>query len=146
MSSTKVIFGGILALILLGIYAYLVTMALLVVFARVAPNQFTAQMASSLSLIGGLVSALVIAELAVTPPGQTPGMSRLDSEVSIRARTFFAIVVLLYLAVWTSAGVMAFIFGYLQHHGTLTSLTDMGQSWIGIAIAAGYSYFGIKPK
>jgi hypothetical protein len=44
------------------------------------------------------------------------------------------------------AGLAAFWVGYLRHQGALPALTDLGQSWLGVAIAAGYSYFGIKPQ
>lgn len=146
MNSAKMIFGGILVTILLGIYVYLVLMAVLVVKGALARESFTAEMASSLSLIGGLVSALVIAELAVTNPGETPGTRILGAEKPAAATNrVFVTAVFLYLTVWTLAGLVAFILGYLQHQGELTALTDMGQGWIGVAIAAGYSYFGIKP-
>lgn len=144
LHTVRVIFGAILMLTLLGIYTYVVVRALLVVIGGYDSTTFTQEMSSSLSLIGGLVSALVIAELAVTKPGDIPGDRRFPS-LQGQARRFFTLAVILYLMVWLLAGLAAFIFGYLRH-GSLSALTDMGQSWFGVAIAAGYSYFGIDPS
>ena len=49
-----------------------------------------------------------------------------------------------YLAVWTLAGLAAFVVG-LRHPDVLQPLTDLGQSWLGLAVAAGYAYFQISP-
>ncbi len=103
-------------------------------------------MTSALSLIGGLVSALVIAELAITEPGKAPVARVLDSDASVSAARFVKIVTGIYLLVWVVAGLTAFVVGYLQHPGVLQPLTDLGQSWLGLAVAAGYAYFGIQPK
>jgi hypothetical protein len=146
MDNSKLIFGGILVTILLGIYVYLVAVAMSVVLGRIPLASFTVQMASTLSLIGGLISALVIAELAVTTPGELPGARILGPNPTPGARNVVVLVVVLYLTVWTLTGLAAFIWGFLRHNGVLPALTDMGQSWIGVAIAAGYSYFGIKPS
>ena len=35
--------------------------------------------------------------------------------------------------------------GYLLHADVLSALTDLGQSWFGIAVAAGYAYLGVEP-
>jgi len=145
MDISKLVFGGVLVIILLGIYVYLVAVALMVVMGSVPRESFTPEMASTLSLIGGLVSALVIAELAVTTPGEPPGARILGERPTEGARNVVVWVVTLYLVVWTVTGLAAFIWGFLRHQGVLAALTDMGQSWIGVAIAAGYSYFGIKP-
>lgn len=143
--NSRLIFGGILVCILLGIYVYLITVALRVVLGTIPPDSFTPTMASTLSLIGGLVSALVIAELAVTTPGQPPGARILGPDPTIGAKRVVLGVVVLYLAVWTMTGLAAFIWAFLKNQGVVATLTDLGQSWIGVAIAAGYSYFGIKP-
>ena len=145
MNNSKLIFGGLLVTILLGIYVYLVDVALNVVLGRNPADSFTPQMASTLSLIGGLVSALVIAELAVTTPGELPGARVLGPNPTPGAKRVVVWVVILYLGAWTLTGLTAFIWGFLRNNTTVAAFTDMGQSWIGVAIAAGYSYFGIKP-
>jgi hypothetical protein len=104
-------------------------------------------MISALTLIGGLVSALVIAELAVTKPGETPVARTLDVEkMSARATTTVRIVTAVYLGVWTVAGLMAFFFGSMLYPKVLQPLSDLGQSWLGLAVAAAYAYLGTKPR
>jgi hypothetical protein len=145
MDNSRLIFGGILVCILLGIYVYLIAVALRVVLGSIPPGSFTPEMASTLTLIGGLVSALVIAELAVTTPGEPPGARILGAHPTAGAKRVVLWVVMLYLGVWTITGLAAFVWGFLRNQGLVGALTDLGQSWIGVAIAAGYSYFGIKP-
>jgi len=151
----KAIFSAIVALVLLGIYVSLVIYGIRVAgcISDAACNifdgsSFTDRMASSLALIGGLVSALVIAELAVTKPGEAPA-ARLFVEESYQAsKNLMRIVTGLYLIVWLLAGLLAFVFGYLMTEpDVLPALSDLGQVWLGIAVGAGYAYFGLNnPK
>src|SRR2546425_5349462 len=143
--NTKLLFGGVLVTILLVIYAYLVSIAVLVVTGRIPFDSFTPQMASTMSLIHGLVAALVVAELAITAPGEPPGSRIIAANPTPGAKRIVKPVILAYLIIWTVAGLAAFFWGFLRHAGTLSALTDLGQSWIGVAIAAGYAYFGIQP-
>lgn len=99
-----------------------------------------------MTTLGGLVSALVIAELAVTKPGETPAGRVLNTNPSQKAMTVLKITTIAYLAVWMLFGLLAFIFGYLLLPGVLQPLTDLGQSWLGIAVAAAYAYLGINQK
>jgi hypothetical protein len=148
MASTKLIFGAIIAYILLGLYVYLVWCAVSVVMST-DPDAiklgFTNLMSSSLVLIGGLVSALVIAELAITKPGEElieRAHTQNDSPVK---KNFIRVVVYSYLAVWIIAGLVTFLIS-LRRPDALQPLTDMGQTWLGLAVAAAYAYLGIKPK
>src|SRR5258707_776769 len=75
----QLIFGGFIAVMLLGLYVYAVVVALMVVtcVATTGCTQYTVAtfsdgFAGAMTTIGGLVSALVIAELAVTKPGEAP--------------------------------------------------------------------------
>ena len=75
----KAMFGGAIALVLLGIYVHLLRVAYLIVDCASqaactsrTPADFNDVMAQSLTVIGGLVSALVIAELAITKAGEAP--------------------------------------------------------------------------
>jgi hypothetical protein len=145
--STKMVFGGVIACILLGLYAYLVWSAISVVSCTPQPAclaDFTKPMASALALIGGLVSALVIAELAITKPGEPPVARALGPDTPALGRSIFKIVTYVYLAVWTLAGLSAFVVG-LRNPDVLQPLTALGQSWFGLAVAAGYAYFGLSP-
>ena len=146
--STKVMFGGAIALILLGLYVYLVAYAVMVVLgvSGLTVSNFTKGMTYGLATIGGLVSALVIAELAITKPGEPPAARILTASSSQAAQSGLKVVTFIYLAVWLATGLVAFIVGPLQHEDELKSLTDLGQSWLGLAVAAGYAYFGVDPK
>jgi hypothetical protein len=151
----KALFGGLIAIVLLGLYVYSVAMGILVVKCVSTPgctsrplSSFTDGMITALTLIGGLVSALVIAELAITRPGQTPGARMVgtrEATASTRVTNTVKIVTAVYLLVWVAAGLSAFVVGYMQHPKVLQPLTDLGQSWLGLAVAAAYVYFGIKP-
>lgn len=75
----KIAIGGLIAIILLGLYVYSVCLAILVVNCASTTgctsyplSSFTDGMVQALTLVGGLVSALVIAELAITKPGEAP--------------------------------------------------------------------------
>jgi hypothetical protein len=146
------IFGGTIAVILLGIYVHLLRVAYLIVDCATqtgcterTPADFNDVMAQTLSVIGGLVSALVIAELAITKPGETPGARALSVDASANAKNLLKVVTIVYVIVWLVAGLTAFITG-MYHPQVLPPLTSVGQSWLGLAVAAAYAYFGLQPK
>lgn len=145
--SAKTVVGGILASILLGIYGYLMWLAIAVVIKEgcdlaCQQREFNQSMASALMTIGGLVSGVIIAVLAITKPDETPG-ARLLSPSAQSATVAVKIVVYAYLAVWLVSGLAAFIVG-LNFEDAHKPLRDAGNAWLGLAIAAGYAYFGIN--
>ncbi len=151
----KAAFGAIVCTVLLIIYVYLVYVGVDVVICAGSdsctsptPADFNDRMASSLALIGGLVSALVIAELAATKPGEAPAARLLSPQQrSPMAKRVLTIITGVYLSVWLLAGLLAFFYGYLNSDpGLLPPLADLGQAWLGIAVGAGYAYFGIEQK
>lgn len=142
----RLIFGGTIVVILLGLYVYAVIFAILVALGRVA-GPLNSGFATTMTTIGGLVSALVIAELAITKPGEAPMARALASDTgqmrgpsAARILTLFSVI---YVAVWIILGLTAYVVGVLQFPGEVTTLTDLGQSWLGLAVAASYAYFGI---
>jgi hypothetical protein len=138
-------FGGILAVVLLGLYAWLVVVAARVALcAGAACGGFNAGMAQALSVTTGLVSALVIAELAVTPAGGVPAAHLLALPALPRARTWLRWISSIYIVVWLVAGLAAFVIG-LERPDALPALTSAGQAWFGVAVAAAYAYLGIRP-
>lgn len=149
----KLLFGGAIAVILLILYEYAVYEALAVVMCentsgctRYTTDSFTQGFAHAMSLIGGLVSALVIAELAVTKPGEAPVARAIGGASAGPTLSWtLTIVTAVYLAVWVIAGLAAYVVGTMWYPGKLQPLTDLGQSWLGLAVAAAYSYFGISP-
>jgi hypothetical protein len=149
----KLLFGGFIAIILLILYEYSVYEGLLVVMClstsactQYTADSFTPGFSHAMSLIGGLVAALVIAELAVTKPGEAP-VARTIGGTSDNATLSWTltIVTAVYLVVWVLAGLAAYVVGTMWYPGKLQPLTDLGQSWLGLAVAAAYSYFGISP-
>jgi len=75
---SRLTIGGVLAVVLLGLFAYAVVVALQV--ASNCASQNTCVLSDSIAFllqtIGALVSAVVISELAVTPPKDAPGTLR----------------------------------------------------------------------
>lgn len=149
----KGLFGGLVAITLLGLYVYAVYMAINGVetcvltqgCTAVPPGNFTDGMALVMSSIGGIVSALVIAELAVTQPGKQPiGMS-FTADLAALSPKFVKIVTAVYLLVWLGVGLWAFIIGVMQYPKLLEPLTNLGLAWLGLAVSAVYAYLGIKP-
>lgn len=149
----KKLIGGGLAVLLLLFYSALVIYAVVIVlgYGGLTAGDFTPGMANSLTTISGLVAAFVIAELAVTPPGKSPGVrlftspANPPSKPSPPAKT----VSWIYLLIWVATGATAFIVGvWLPEKSgqTLPTLTDLGKSWFGLAVAAGYSYLGVQPN
>jgi hypothetical protein len=101
-------------------------------------------MAQALSLIGGLVSALVIAELAIAKPGEAPARRALPNDAANWAVRTVSIVSTFYVLAWIGAGLTAFMVG-LYHPKEVPPLTTLGQAWLGLAVSAAYAYFGLKP-
>lgn len=148
----KAIFGGVIATVLLGIYIHLISLGYRVVDCVNTTGctgyglaDFNGGMAQALSIIGGLVSALVIAELAATKRGEPPAARALAANATPRARAILRIVTLVYILVWIVAGLVAFFVG-LYHPKDLPPITNLGQGWLGLAVASAYAYFGIDPK
>jgi len=147
----RLLFGGLISVVLLAVYVHLVSLAIKVVNCMAATgctkypeNYFNEGMAQALSVIGGLVSALVIAELAVAKAGQAPARRILAEDASPLAVRTVTIVSTFYVLVWIGAGLAAFIVG-LYHPMSVPPLTTLGQAWLGLAVSAAYAYFGIKP-
>jgi len=144
-------FGGALAFILLMLYAVSVIYMISAVAAwertvPVKPVEFSTGLVLVVTTIGGLVSALVITKLAVTPPGQSPTISLptvSDDEGPSRIEAGLAI---LYLLIWLLVGLGALIVGVMLHPEANQTLHDLGATWLGLAVTSGYAYFGITPK
>ncbi|QWF16277.1 hypothetical protein [Lysobacter capsici] len=145
------IFGGLISVILLGIYLHLTVIAVLVARCADRPGctdytiaYFNDGMAQALSVIGGLVSALVIAELALAKPGQAPGLRVLANDASTAAVRTVTVIALSFVLVWIGTGLTAFLVG-LYHPDAMPVLTTHGQAWLGLAVSAAYAYFGLSP-
>ncbi|MEM7582228.1 MAG: hypothetical protein AAF560_02520 [Acidobacteriota bacterium] len=150
----RLVFGAIVAVILLGVYVYLIYQGLAVAKCVAAPDtctslkasDFTETMGQSLAIIAGLVSALVIAELSVTKKGQAPAARVLDPDLAEKNKRPMELITGLYLLVWLFAGFSAFLFGYLQLPASSLppAIAELGKGWLGIAVGAAYAFFGIE--
>ena len=95
-----------------------------------------------LSLVGALVSALVIAVLAITPPSGYPGRA-LATSMGPSATVAVQVVVGAYLVVWGVCGI-ALVITWLRVPDATPSLAAAAKSWLGLAIAAAYAFLGLK--
>jgi hypothetical protein len=148
----RALFSTLIAVILLALYAAAVVFATSVARCLDTPGclsltaeSFTTGFTLVLSTVGGLVSALVIAELAITAPGKAPAARLLPATPSPRMTSALRVNTAGYLLIRLAAGLGVFVSGALLYPGKLQPLTDLGQAWLGLGVAAAYSYFGIKP-
>ncbi|MCE7989150.1 MAG: hypothetical protein DYG89_48975 [Caldilinea sp. CFX5] len=96
--------------------------------------------------VGGLVSALVVTQLAITPPGQSPTRRLVADSASERVRQFYTYIVFFYLGAWVFIGVVSLIVGVMLYPESNVTLGNSGTTWLGTAVAAGYSYLQIRPN
>jgi hypothetical protein len=153
--SPRQVFGGLLAIILLVLFLFLLWRAFQVAGAvilcgsdasclNVARTRFLPSMEGGLNTIGGLVSAIVIAELAITKPTEVPA-ARLFAAADTPPDGFGPkAAAVAYLSVWVITGLAAYGWASLLHPEALKPLTDYGNAWFGLAIASGYAYFGVN--
>ena len=143
----KAIFGGVIAFVLLGLYASSVIMAIILVTWKVPKPDavFTEGFRLAMTTIGALVSALVISVLAATDAGEVP-LAKSMAKGNFTATTINTVqyAMIAYLTVWILCGLASFVFGVMIYPNTLQSLNDHGKAWIGLAVATGYAYFGLK--
>jgi len=146
-------FGAAIALVLLVLYAgtffYIISVVNCDLDAACKANNtrtVTNGMVFVVTTVGGLVSALVVAQLAVTQPGENPMNMYLSIDASERMKKSANIIGVVYLMVWVVTGLAALIFGVMLYPEANTTLSDVGTTWLGLAVAASYSYFGIQPQ
>lgn len=148
---TRLLFGGLVAVILLALYAYATIYAIQVAqcvgrgLCKADPKGLSEGIETVLNLVGGLVSALVIARLAITQPGESPGAGLLGPGAGDTAKNMVTIIAVAYIAVWVACGLAALIVGFMKYPEAVPELTASAKSWLGLAVAAGYSYLGVRP-
>jgi hypothetical protein len=89
------------------------------------------------------VSAVVIANLAVSDPGETP-ISQVREMAEAYGKRLLKTVVWIYIIVWLLIGTGAFYVGVIRCPDTVATLTEIGKAWLGILVGALYAWFGIK--
>jgi hypothetical protein len=134
-SMTKTV-SGVIAVFLLGLYAY-------AIWALVsAPDKEpTQQVGTILSLVGGLVSALVVAVLAAPKPGQRASSLFVDAGTSSEGAV--TIVTWAYLFVWLGCGAVLLVW-WMTTPVPAQALSAAATSWLGLAVAAAYAFLGLK--
>jgi hypothetical protein len=153
---TRTIFGGFIVVFLLGLYVY-ATVAAIQLATNTSAGTLHESFANILTIVGGLISALVVTVLAVTPPGDAPGTNLapapsaaadLTEQQKLEAqKKWIGYVTIAYIAVWLGCGIAAFV-TYLNLDSpdtTAPALTSAAKTWFGLAVAAAYSYLGVKP-
>lgn len=146
-----VVFGGMIAFILLVLYAATVGYMIWEVVGSgrtdpVKALEFPGGLVFVVTTIGGLVSALVIAKLAITTPGENPGIMRIAVRADGTQSGSVTGLAVGYLAVWLIVGLGALVVGVMLYPEVNQTLRDIGTTWLGLAVASGYAYFGIDSK
>jgi hypothetical protein len=143
----KYIIGGIIAYILLGLYTGIIVYMIYEMFMCAGrPDCLVIPSAGInyvLTTVGGLISALVISKLAITTPGTDPSLFEYIAQDTTR---FARIVTWFYLGLWTISGLFSLVLGVLIYPDTCKTLSDIGTTWLGTAVAAGWAYFGLDPQ
>ena len=95
------------------------------------------------NLLGGIVSAVVIGNLAVSGPGEVPTQQvrEMSRDYGIKV---MQTVVWIYIGVWLLIGLATFYVGVIRCPDVYSTLNDMGKSWLGIIVGALVAWFGIK--
>ena len=144
----KSIIGGIIAYVLLALYGGIAVYIIIRVVslgndASSQPLVIPEGMAYVLTTIGALVSALVIAKLAVTKPGTDPtAFTQFGSEQPKTLNT----IVWSYLILWAVIGLTSLIVGVVIFPHVCKTLNEFGTTWLGTAVASAYAYFNIDPS
>lgn len=144
------IFGAAIAIILLALYGYGTLFLINTVLACAGKDPCQAPANTTgvvyvVTTVGGLVSALVVAQLAVTEPGKSPSIGTFVPTTR-QAITATNVVVLAYLVIWIAIGLAALVIGVMRYPDVNSTLADQGRTWLGLAVSAAYAYFGIKPN
>ena len=156
-------FRGLVAYILLGLYIYLLWNICAYVIKDFVDVPFSEGETALqvLALIGGLVSTLVVARLAITLPGEMPAVPKAMRTESIPVQNATTVLTILYLSIWLVAGVVTLVIALKYGINSIesidgkeveirtryvTTIRDIGLAWLGIAIAACTAYFGLDPS
>jgi hypothetical protein len=97
-----------------------------------------------LNVVGGLVSALVVAELAVTNPGELPSAQLLKRRMTRSSKKLRTILSTAFIIVWILCGVISIVIYVLYPNETPSALSEFAKAWLGLALASAYSYLGIR--
>ena len=97
-----------------------------------------------LNVVGGLVSALVVAELAITQPGELPSAQILKRRQTKLTKRIAIIVSTAFIIVWLLGGATSVLMYVLYPTAIPITLSEFAKAWLGLALASAYSYLGIR--
>lgn len=145
MKDSSGVLKAIASGILLALYAITLFWMIYQVITSEEPEhrvEFHGRITFIVNNVGGLLSAIVIARLAITRRGDNPVIVRRgDSGDVSRPGTCIAVA---YSIVWILAGLASLIIGEMLYPEANKTISDIGAAWLGISVAAGYSYFGLN--
>jgi hypothetical protein len=144
----KLIIGGIIAYILLILYSGIAVYIIIKVIGcsndpECGKIDLHPGLIYVITTVGGLVSALVVSRMTITYPGADPAVFR---QLGEGQSPVINIIVWCYLIIWTFTGLAALVAGVIVFPDICKTLSDLGTTWLGIAVAAGYAYFNIDPN
>jgi hypothetical protein len=142
----KEIFLGLVAISLLLIYASSLGNILFAVYTwNVQAGEFiiNPNILWTVNIIGGLVSAVVIGNLALAGTGETPE-TQVREMIKAYGAGLMKAIVWTYLIIWFLVGAATFFVGVIKCPDVSEQLNTMGKSWLGILVGALYAWFGIK--
>jgi hypothetical protein len=144
----KFIIGGMIAYILLALYSGIAVYIIIKVIEcskdlACTKIELHSGLIYVLTTVGGLVSALVVSRMTIITPGSDPSVFLHFGE---EQPLIVNIIVWCYLIIWTFTGLAALVVGVIIFPDTCKTLSDIGTTWLGLAVASGYAYFNIDPK
>jgi hypothetical protein len=96
-----------------------------------------------INLLGGLVSGVVIGNLALADRGSTP-LEQVRVLAQDYGRKIMQALVWIYIIVWLIIGFSSFYVGVIRCPDVSGTLNEIGKSWLGILVGAAYAWFGIS--
>jgi hypothetical protein len=140
------ILNGIIAIVLLIIYSFtLGHMILTAIDWDMADGNlvFNNNIIWVANVVGGLVAGVIIANLALSKPGETP-VTQVREMSRQYGRMLLKTVIWSYISVWLLIGIATFLVGVIFFPDVNNTLNEMGKYWLGILLGSAYAWFGIK--
>lgn len=145
------VLGGAISGVLLLVYVWAAFDMIIAVYGQrgVPPEQaqqavvYSQGFLNTVVTLGGLISALVVVTLGRTNPGEMPGLAQMKPGAGTPTKWAIAVVGV-YLFVWMSVGAASLVVGVMLVPDVLPTVADIGNNWLGLAVASAYAYFGIK--
>lgn len=147
-SKDKEILMGIIAFALLLIYAFTLGKIIISVYnwnPQTGEFIINSNILWIVNILGGLVSAVVIGNLALAGTGGTPE-TQVREMIKAYGAGLMRATVWTYIIIWLLIGTATFYIGVIRSPDVSEPLNAMGKSWLGILVGAAYAWFGIKKQ